>query len=167
MRQDKKKLLAGLLLVGRTTHRRKGLNFLFKKNIATSRAPLYFVLFNNSWGRAEGPRVFIVLYIPGRAEGRRPEFEGRTISVFIEFLFFWVVNFDSFLPFFLYLMDSLLNRSYPTSSVTLPSSIGNSSRNSRAASNSAKRRIDFNTPVTNKIGRIEEAPGEPDDDDWW
>ena len=62
-------------------------------------------------------------------------------------------------------MDSLLNRSYPTSSVTLPSSIGNSSRNSSAASNSAKRRIDFNTPVTNKIGRIEEAPGEPDDDD--
>ena len=60
--------------------------------------------------------------------------------------------------------DSLLNRSYSadaaTSSVTLPSSIGNSSRNS----SSVKRRIDLNTPVTNKNGRIEEA-GELDDDD--
>jgi len=60
--------------------------------------------------------------------------------------------------------DSLLNRSYSadtaTSSVTLPSSIGNSSSNS----SSVKRRIDLNTPVTNKNGRIEEA-GELDDDD--
>jgi hypothetical protein len=62
--------------------------------------------------------------------------------------------------------DSLLNRSYSadtaTSSVTLPSSIGNSSRNNN--SSVKKRRIDLNTPVTNKNGRIEEA-GELDDDD--
>ena len=65
-------------------------------------------------------------------------------------------------------MDSLLNRSLSadtaTSSVTLPSSLGNSSRNSGAAINSAKRRIDLNTPVIiNRNGRIEEA-GETDDD---
>ena len=64
-------------------------------------------------------------------------------------------------------MDSLLNRSHSadtaTSSVTLPSSLGSSSRNSGAAINSAKRRIDLNTPVINRNGRIEEA-GETDDD---
>ncbi len=64
-------------------------------------------------------------------------------------------------------MDSLLNRSFSadtaTSSVTLPSSFGSSSRNSGAAINSAKRRIDLNTPVINRNGRIEEA-GETDDD---
>ena len=64
-------------------------------------------------------------------------------------------------------MDSLLNRSHSadtaTSSVTLPSSLGSSNRNSGAAINSAKRRIDLNTPVINRNGRIEEA-GETDDD---
>ena len=64
-------------------------------------------------------------------------------------------------------MDSLLNRSHSadtaTSSVTLPSSLGSSSRNSGAAINSAKRRIDLNTPVINRNGRIEEV-GETDDD---
>ena len=64
-------------------------------------------------------------------------------------------------------MDSLLNRSHSTdtatSSVTLPSSLGSSSRKSGAAINSAKRRIDLNTPVINRNGRIEEA-GETDDD---
>jgi hypothetical protein len=65
-------------------------------------------------------------------------------------------------------MDSLLNRSHSadttaTSSVTLPSSLGSSSRNSGAAINSAKRRIDLNTPVINRNGQIEEA-GETDDD---
>ena len=63
-------------------------------------------------------------------------------------------------------MDSLLNRSLSadtaTSSVTLPSSLGNSRRNSGAAINSVKRRIDLNTPVINRNGRIEEA-GETDD----
>ncbi len=100
----------------------------------------------------------IVLYIPCRAEGRRPGFEGRTISVFIKFLNFLVVNFYSFRPFSLYLMDSLLNRSYSadtaTSSVTLPSSLGNSSRNSSsAANNSAKRRINLNTPASHQQKR--------------
>ena len=48
--------------------------------------------------------------------------------------------------------------------MTLSSSLGNSSRNSSsAANNSAKRRIDLNTPVINRNGRIEEA-GETDDD---
>ena len=65
--------------------------------------------------------------------------------------------------------DSLLNRSYSadtaTSSVMLPSSIGSSSRNcSSANSSSVKRRIDLNTPVTNRNDRIKEA-GELDDDD--
>jgi hypothetical protein len=59
-------------------------------------------------------------------------------------------------------MDSLLNRSHSadtatTSSVTLPSSLGSSSRNSGAAINSAKRRIDLNTPVINRNGRIEDS----------
>ena len=66
-----------------------------------------------------------------------------------------VINFDTFLPFFLYLMeDSLLNRAYSadtaTSSVSLPSSIGNSSRSSSTANNSAKRRIDLNTPASHQ-----------------
>jgi hypothetical protein len=47
--------------------------------------------------------------------------------------------------------------------VTLPSSLGSSSRNSGASINSAKRIIDLNTPVINRNGRIEEA-GETDDD---
>ena len=47
--------------------------------------------------------------------------------------------------------------------MTLPSSLGNSSRNSGAAINSAKRRIDLNTTVINRNRRIEEA-GETDDD---
>ena len=53
-------------------------------------------------------------------------------------------------------MDSLLNRSYSADLATLPTSLENSSRNSSAANNSAKRRIDLNTPVNNRNGKIEE-----------